>query len=117
MEESLVSTYIAAGAVILGALVSGVFMLLERRGRERDAANRRRLVRALRDVIAFWKLEELYTSHIADLTGRSRDTVKRDFRRVLREMGERSPSSDATPQKAAERILELETRGLMNVEE
>jgi hypothetical protein len=75
--------------------------------RQREAErHKRRLLQAYKDIVSFYRLEELY---IKALTTESRSTeaIKRETRKKLRESGIDSPSEEATPQQCERRTQEL----------
>lgn len=72
---------------------------------------RKKLRQAIKDCIAFYQLEELYTEEIAkNWTARNSPTplsIKRIFRVRLRHKNALSPSGDATPQRMVEELSKL----------
>src|SRR5579863_3534267 len=67
---------------------------------------KRRLILCYKYMIAFYRLEELYTQMLAS-QDRSANSIKVEMRRKLRESGTDSPSEDATPQKCERGMQDL----------
>lgn len=106
MSETMYVAIIAAGAAILGSLVTGIFTYTAS-VRQREAERyKRRLLQAYKDIVAFYRLEELYTQALAS-GSRSAEAIKREARKKLREAGVESPSEEATPQQCERRAQEL----------
>jgi hypothetical protein len=106
MSETMLVAVIAAGAAILGGLVTGIFTYAAS-VRQREAERyKRRLLQAYKDIVAFYRLEERYTEALRTET-RSADAIKREMRKALRDAGMDSPSDEATPQQCERRAQEL----------
>lgn len=106
MSETLFVAIIAAGAAILGSLVTGIFTY-SASARQREAERyKRRLLQAYKDIVAFYRLEELYIQALAS-ESRSAEAIKRETRKKLRDSGVESPSEEATPQQCERHTQEL----------
>ncbi len=106
MSETIQVAIIAAGAAILGSLITGIITYATS-VRQREAERyKRRLIQAYRDIVAFYRLEEQYTQALEN-PSRSAEAIKREARKKLRESGIASPSEDATPQQCERRIQEM----------
>jgi hypothetical protein len=106
MSETLLVAIIAAGAAIFGGVVTGVFTYAAS-ARQREAERYKcRLLQAYKDIVSFYRLEELYIEALAT-ESRSAEAIKRETRKKLRETGIDSPSEDATPQQCERRAQEL----------
>lgn len=106
MNETLLVAIIAAGAAIFGGLVTGIFTYVTS-VRQREAERyKRRLVQAYKDIVSFYRLEELYIKALAT-ESQSIEAIKRETRKKLRDSGIDSPSEDATPQQCERRTQEL----------
>lgn len=106
MSETLLVAIIAAGAAVFGGLVTGAFTYATS-VRQREAERyKRRLLQVYKDIVSFYRLEELYIQALAT-EGRTAEAIKRETRRKLRESGIDSPSEEATPQQCERRTQEL----------
>jgi uncharacterized membrane protein YgaE (UPF0421/DUF939 family) len=106
MSETLLVAIIAAGAAILGGVVTGIFTFVASARQRETERYKRRLFQTYKDITAFYRLEELYSQSLATDT-RSADAIKRETRKKLRESGSDSPSEEATPQQCERRAQEL----------
>jgi hypothetical protein len=106
MSETLLVAVIAAAAAILGGAVTGGFTYIASVRQRETERYKRRLIQCYRDIIAFYRLEELYIQKLAT-DDRSANSIKLEMRRTLRESGTESPSEDATPQKCERGMQEL----------
>ena len=97
---------IAAGAAILGSLITGIITFATSVRQRESERYKRRLLQAYKDVVAFYRLEEQYTQALAT-DNRSAEAIKRETRRKLRESGVESPSEEATPQQCERRAQEI----------
>ena len=106
MSETLLVALIAAGAAIIGGAVTGGFTYVASVRQRETERYKRRLILCYKDIIAFYRLEELYTQMLAS-QDRSANSIKVEMRRKLRESGTDSPSEDATPQKCERGMQDL----------
>lgn len=106
MSETMLIAIIAAGAAILGGLVTGIFAYAASVRQRETERYKRRLVQAYKDIVAFYRLEEQYTQALSN-ENRSAEAIKRETRKKLRESGVESPSDEATPQQCERRAQEL----------
>jgi hypothetical protein len=108
MEVEVVVAIIAGGAALLGSAVTGVISYVSVRQSAKVSRLKESLIQANRDIASLYHLEELYCTAIADSTKKTREGVKRAFRKQLRySLGKESPSSSATANQAEQRIRHL----------
>jgi hypothetical protein len=106
MSDMLEAAFIAGGAAVTGSFVTGWFTYMAS-VRQREAERyKRRLIQAYKDIIAFYRLEELYTKELTS-EERTAESWKRDMRKKLRDSGNGSPSEEATSQRCEQRLQEL----------
>ena len=107
MNESIIIALIAGGFAIIGSAVTGAFTYYATEHQRETERYKRYAIRALRDVIAFYRLEQQYTDALAT-ESKTAEAWKREIRKHLRDDGFDSPSQDATIQKCSQRIADLE---------
>ena len=61
MSETIIVAIIAAGAALLGGLVTGIFTFIASVRQRETERYKRRLLQAYKDIVAFYSLEEMYT--------------------------------------------------------
>lgn len=106
MSETILVASIAAGAAILGGAVTGGFTYVTSVRQRETERYKRRLLQCYRDIIAFYRLEEIYIQLLAT-EDRSPNSIKLEARKKLRETGIDSPSEEATPQKCDRHMQDL----------
>ena len=107
MSESIIIALVAGGSAIAGSIVTGGFTYVAAVRQRQTERYKRYAIKAPKDVIAFYRLEERYTNALAT-ESKTAEAWKREMRRRLREEGFDSPSEEATIQKCSRRIVELE---------
>lgn len=83
---------IAASAAILGGAVTGLATIRAAADGKRLARYKSRVRRTLEEVAAFRHLERAYSKEIASSTGRSPESIRREFRKKLRDSGVATPT-------------------------
>ena len=97
---------LAAAAALLGSFITGLITYLTAVKQRQAEKYKRRLQVAYKDIIAFYKLEEAYTKALST-QARSAESVKREFRKSLRDNGQDSPSQFATVSESVRRLQDL----------
>lgn len=108
MQVEVAVSIIAGGSALLGSAITGLISYAALRRRTKVSHLRNALIQANKDIISFYYLEELYCEALSHKTMKTKDGVKRTFRKQLREsLGRDSPSASATPAKAEQHIRQL----------
>ena len=108
MSESIQVAILASTAALLGSIITGVITYLTAVKQQEAEKYKRRLEVALKDIIAFYRLEEEYTRALST-PAQSAEAIKREFRRMLRLRvnGQDSPSQFATITESQRRLQDL----------
>ena len=106
MSKSIQVAILASTAALLGSIITGVITYLTAVKQQEAEKYKRRLEVALKDIIAFYRLEEEYTRALST-PAQSAEAIKREFRRMLRVNGQDSPSQFATITESQRRLQDL----------
>ena len=106
MSETMQVAVLAAAAALLGSFITGLITYLAAVKQRQADRYKRGLQMAYKDIIAFYKLEEAYTQALSTQE-RSAESVKREYRKTLRENGQDSPSQFATVSECVRRLQDL----------
>ena len=107
MTEPLLVGFIAAAAAIGGSIVTGWFTYAAAMKQLKAEKYKRKLIRSLKDVAAFHRLEARYTEALQS-ESKSADAWKREIRRKQSDDGFDTPSQDATSREAERQLAALE---------
>ncbi len=110
MSDAILAAYIGFAGVLVSALLGGLFALRTRQlARRKDelSALRDELQRRLQDLITFRQLEERYLLRLAEETGASPETLKRETWGAHRDDGGERPSQQAELARLEERLRQI----------
>lgn len=97
---------IAAGAAVFSNFIIGCINLFVSLRQKRIESHKRQLITAYTDIIAFYKLEELYTNALAD-GKRTANAIKLETRKKLHGSNIEAPSKYATATECRRKIKAL----------
>ena len=106
MSESIIVALVAVGGVIAGAIITGVFHYYSTQQAKRVETYKSRLSQTYRDIAAFHRLEDCYTTALAN-NDRPKDVWKRQIRKQQADDRFPTPSEDATWRHAEEKLAQL----------
>ncbi len=108
MQVEVLVAIIAGGSALLGSAITGLISHFSLKQSAKVSRMKESLIQANKDIASLYHLEELYCTAIAESTKKTKDGVKRAFRKQLRySLGKESPSPSATATQAEQRIRHL----------
>jgi hypothetical protein len=106
MNDTILIAIITALAGLTGCVITATVYLYINKNKIAEARHKAALLQAYKDIAAFYRLEEMYTSALCT-EYKSPESIKRAYRRMLRAQGLSSPSHSANITFAEKKIEKL----------
>ena len=108
MSDTVLVAAITGFCTLAGSCIAGFVAYKVAVRKEREKRLCRKAQKALCDLLAYKRLEDLYTKHLAESTGSSPEAEKKRAWNELRDANIDTPSEDAEPRRIREAIKRLE---------
>jgi len=109
MSESIIIGIIVAVSTLLGSLITGIFAFIISRKKNKEELLKKKLKISILDNLAFYELEKRYTLEISKFDkGKTPVSIKKKFRKELREEQIPSPSKYAVPKELNKELVKYD---------